>query len=71
MFIIIIPGISINKYYFLFVAKIYIFFVISKCFGIFFSYDLKIVLFSFVFSAKITTFARKRQDNEIFHHTKL
>ena len=36
MFIIIISGISINKYYFLFVAKIYIFFVISKCFGVFF-----------------------------------
>ena len=35
----------------------------------FFSYDMKIVLFSFVFSAKIITFALKRQDNEIFHHT--
>ena len=37
----------------------------------FFSYNKKIVLISFVFSAKIITFARKRQDNEIFHHTKL
>ena len=25
----------------------------------------------FVISLKITNFARKRQDNEIFHHTKL
>ena len=47
------------------------FFCNIQMFWHFFSYDMKIVLFSFVFSAKIITFARKRQDNEIFHHTKL
>ena len=47
------------------------FFCYIQMFWRFFSYDMKIVLISFVFSAKIITFARKIQDNEIFHHTKL